>query len=109
MRRNKGLASSDNRDAYMYYNPILRVNINMHTRVTFVSRRRSSGSAWLCHVALRATSHPRGSRAINKPLYFFIFLNDLNSKINSEKSEKIPENYKIHNFQNITPNFFHLI
>ena len=31
VRRNIRLESSDNRDAYMYYNPILRVNMNIHT------------------------------------------------------------------------------
>ena len=94
MQKNKGLASSDNRDAYMYYNPILRVNINIHTRVTSAPRRRSRGSAWLSHVALHATSHPGGSRAKNKSLFylFFIVLIDLKSKINSEKSGKIPKN-----------------
>ena len=75
----------------MYYNPILRVNINMHTRVTSAPRRRSHGSAWLYHMALRATSHLRGSRAKNKPLFvlFFIVLIDLKSNINTEKSLKI--------------------
>ena len=54
-------------------------------RVTSAPRRRSRGSAWLYHVALRATSHPRGSRAKLNPLFilFLNFLNDLNSKINS--------------------------
>ena len=56
---------------------ILRVNINMHTRVTSAPRNRSRGSAWLCHVALHATSHPRGSRMKNKPL-FVIFFNFFN-------------------------------
>ena len=58
----------------MYYNPILRVNINMHTSHPCHAGARS---AWLCHVALRATSHPRGSRAIITP--FLLILIDLNS------------------------------
>ena len=37
-------------------------------------------------------------------LYFYLFKNGLKSKIKSEKSRKIPENYEIHNFQNINPN-----
>ena len=52
----RGLASSDNRDAYMYYNPILRVNINMHTchlramqALTWVRVALPCGLA--CHVA----------------------------------------------------------
>ena len=48
-------------DAYMYYNPIITININMH--VTSAPRRRSRGLAWRCHTARSATSHPRGSRA----------------------------------------------
>ena len=77
----------------MYYNPILRANV-ICTRVTSAPRRRLRGSAWLCHVALRAMSHPRGSPAKIIPLFinFLIGLNDLNSKINSEKFEKIPTN-----------------
>ena len=76
----------------MYYNLILRVNKYTHTRVTSAPGRRSRRSVWLCDVALRATSHPRGSRAKLNPLFilFLIALKDLNSKINSEKSRKIP-------------------
>ena len=37
-------------------------------------------------------------------LFFIYFKNGFKSKIKSKKSRKIPENYKIHNFQNITPN-----
>ena len=45
------------------------------------------------------------ARNLNPFFYFLFFiLNSLKSKIKSEKSGKIPENYKIHNFQNITPN-----
>ena len=63
----------------MYYNPILQVNINMHTRVTSAPRKRSCGSAWICYVALCATSYLRGSREKNKPFFviFFMILIDL--------------------------------
>ena len=54
----------------------------------------------MCHVASTWVPHE------NKPLFviFLFVLIYLKSKINSEKSRKIPKNYKIHNFQNTTPN-----
>ena len=54
---------------YMY-----RINIIDLTRHVGALR----GSAWRCHVALRATSHPRGSRA--PFFFFFLFFNVLNRK-----------------------------
>ena len=84
----------------MYYNPILQVNINMHTRVTSATCKHSRGSAWLCHMALRGTSHPRGStQKINLFLPFFNCFNHLKSKINLEKSEKIPKIKKFITFK----------
>ena len=58
------------------------------------------GSAWRCHVALRATSHPRGPRG---PFFYFIYLFllfKIENKIieNSEKYRKIPKNCKNHIF-----------
>ena len=53
----------------MYYNPILLVNINMHT----CHLRATQALAWLYHVALRASSYPRGSRVIITP--FFAYFN----------------------------------
>ena len=92
----------------MYYNPVLRVNINMHTLHLCHAGARVGprGSVWLCHVALRATSHPRESCTINTPFFalFLINLNDFKIKINSDKFQKIPINCKNHNFHNTTPN-----
>ena len=31
------------------------------------------GPAWLCHVALHATSHPRGTRTIISPFLLFFY------------------------------------
>ena len=57
-------------------------------RVTSAPCRRSRGPAWLCHVALCAASHPRGSRAKINSLFnlFFKYFNRFQSKINLEKS-----------------------
>ena len=80
-------------DAYMYYNP----NIMSKYKYVYVSHPRhasarvgSRGSAmWPCVPRRIHVSHTK----IN-PLFilFLIILNDLNSKINSEKSKKIPKN-----------------
>ena len=62
---------------------IITININMH--VTSAPRRRSRGSAWRCHVALSATSHPRGPTRILTPFSSsFNCFNHLKTKINSE-------------------------
>ena len=93
----------------MYYNPILRVNINMHT-----SHPCHAGTRWVrvalpcglaCHVA--STRVPRDKY----PLFcsFLINLNDFKIKINSDKFQKIPINCKNHNFQNTTPNWFKFV
>ena len=77
----------------MYYNPILLVNKNIHT----CHLRATQALAWVrvalprglaCHVA--STWVPREN---NPPFYsFLIVLNDLKSKINSEKFKKISQN-----------------
>ena len=74
--------------AYMYYN---LCNKNIYVNVTSVPRRHLRGSAWRCHVALRATSHPR-RLAINAPIFciFLIISNVKKSKINLIKIRKIP-------------------
>ena len=57
------------------------------------------GSTWRCHVALRATSHPRGPRAQFFYFLFIILLLKIENKIeNSEKYKKIPKIYKNHIF-----------
>ena len=77
----------------MYYNPILQINVNMHTchiaptqALAWVRVALPRGLA--CHVA--STWVPLE----NKPLFAFILivLIDLKSKINSLKSGKIPKN-----------------
>ena len=69
MRRNIRLANCNNRDAYMYYNPILQISINMHDTCHL---RAMQALAWVrmalprglaCHVA--STWVPRK----NKPLF----------------------------------------
>ena len=90
----------------MYYNLILRVIIiyayMCHLRATQVL-------AWVCVALPRGLAcHIASTRVPReiKPLFviFLFVLIDLKSKINSKKSGKIPKNYKIHNFQNTTPN-----
>ena len=46
------------------------------------------GSAWRCHVALRATSHPRGPRGPFFNFFIYIFIIK-NRKFKSEKLGKI--------------------
>ena len=58
------------------------------------------GSTWRCHVALRATSYPRGPRAQFFSFFIYILLLKIENKIikNSEKYRKIPKNSKNHIF-----------
>ena len=49
----------------------------IYSRATWALR----GPAWRCHVALRATSHPRGPRAPFFNFYLFILLFKIENKI----------------------------
>ena len=74
MRRIQRVSEFQIRNAYMYYNPKYN-DIYMYT-CHIAPRRHSRWSTWLCHVALHATSHPRGSRAKINSLFalFKLFL-----------------------------------
>ena len=74
---------------------ILTININIAHHIA------PRGPAWHCHVALRATSHPRGSRAKIKPIFAFIFIVLIikNRKINSKNPKKSLKNRKFINFK----------
>ena len=78
----------------MYYNPILQININMHDTCHI---HATQALAWVCVALPRGLACHVASTWVprkNKPLFAFIliFQIDLKSKINSEKSGKIPKN-----------------
>ena len=83
-----GLASSE----YRMLICTITLSIMIYMYMCHIApRRRSHGSAWLCHVALRGMSPPRESRAKIYPLlFFFNCFKQFKLKINSEKSEKSP-------------------
>ena len=60
----EGLASSEY--GMLICTITLSIMIYMYT-CHITPRRRSRGSAWLCHLTLHATSHPRGSHAKTNP------------------------------------------
>ena len=51
--------------------PFIYDKIKIYMINIYAPRGALRGSAWRCHVALRATSHPRGPRG---PIFLFIFL-----------------------------------
>ena len=80
-------------------NPFINISIILYK---IYSRHVGAlrGSTWCCHVALRATSHPRGPRAHFFNFFIYFFIIKIENKIieNSEKYRKIPKNCKNHIF-----------
>ena len=74
--------SSDNRKTYIHYIKILYDKYNTRPRVPSAPSRQACASTWQSHVALRATSHPRGPARKIPPFFalYLIHLIDKNSK-----------------------------